>query len=118
MKKVLFALLIGFLTSSRVFAAFGTTGTTTVSVTVANEASIQIDTATTSLTTSGTIFNDFSGTTNLTYKLRTTQSTGTGSVTLQVTGDFSPSGGPSVATPPSSGDVLSYVCTVASPGTA
>jgi hypothetical protein len=34
-----------------------------------------------------------------------------------VTTDFSPSGGPSVANPPTAGDALTYSCTVSTPGT-
>jgi hypothetical protein len=65
----------------------------------------------------GTIFNPYTGTTNLTYKIRTTQSTGTGNVTLKVTSDFSPANGPSVTTPPSAGDALTYTCTATAPAT-
>ena len=63
-------------------------------------------------------FNNYTGVTNLTYKIRSTSSTGTGSITAKVTTDFSPAGGPSVATPPSGGDALNYTCTVSAPGTA
>jgi hypothetical protein len=41
---------------------------------------------------------------------------GVGSVTLQITTDFSPAGGPSVAAPPDPADTLGYTCTVAAPG--
>lgn len=117
MKKLSLALALSLLGSTSMFAAFGSTGTTTVSVTVAAEAAIQVDTATTSLTNTGT-FTDYTGTTNLTYKIRTGKTTGSGAITLKVTSDFSPTGGPSVATPPTAGDILGYTCTVASPGTA
>jgi hypothetical protein len=50
--------------------------------------------------------------------IRTTKSTGSGTVTVKITADFAGTGGPSVATPPSSGDALSYTCTVSAPGTA
>ena len=100
------------------YAQFAATGATTVSVTVGPEAALQVTTSTTNLAATGTIFNPYTGTTNLTYKVRTTQSTGSGTVTLKVTADFSPAGGPSVATPPSTGDALTYTCTVAAPGTA
>lgn len=99
------------------YAQFGTTGTTTVSVTVGSEAAIQINTATTTLTTAATTFANYTGTTNLTYKIRTTQGSGTGTITLRVTSDFAPTGGPSVGSPPSPGDALQYTCTVASPAT-
>ncbi len=79
--------------------------------------SLQINTTTTNLTSAST-FGDYTGTTNLTYKVRTTQSTGAGNITLKVTSDFSPAGGPSVATPPNAGDALAYTCTSSNPGTA
>ena len=101
--------------SAQTFAA---TGTTTMSVSITAEASLAVNTATTTLTSSGGIFAPFTGTTNLTYKMRTTQSTGTGTITAKVTTDFSPVNGPSVAVPPNGADLLTYTCTVASPGTA
>jgi len=98
--------------------SFGPSGTTTLSVVVGPEAAIQINTSTSSLTASGSTFtNDFTGTTAFTYKVRTTKTGGTGNIGVQVTSDFSPGSGPSVASPPSTGDTLSYTCTVTSPGT-
>jgi hypothetical protein len=97
------------------FGQFAATGTTNLSVTVGAEAAIQVNTATTNLTSAG-LFADYTGTTSLTYKIRTTQSGGTGSVVLKITTDFA-AGGPSVAAP-AAGDALTYTCTVAAPGTA
>jgi hypothetical protein len=98
---------------------FNTTGTTSVSVAVAAEAAISIGTATTTIAnTPGTFSSPYTGTTALTYKIRTTKVGGTGTITLKVTSDFAPSGGPSVATPPTTGDALSYTCTLSAPGTA
>ena len=103
--------------SSLSYAQFAGTGTTTLAVTVGSEAAIRIDTASTALTASGTTFaNPYSGTTNFTYKVRTTKVGGSGTITLKVTTDFSGSGGPSVATPPA-GDSLSYTCSVGGVGT-
>jgi hypothetical protein len=104
------------------FSAFGQTfaanGTTTLSVTVGAEAAIAINTASTNFTTpGGGLFADFTGTTNFTYKIRTAQSTGAGHISLQITTDFTGAGGPKVASPPSTGDALTYACTTAS-GTA
>src|SRR6202035_5928807 len=77
--------------------AQGATGTTTVSVAIAAEASLTINTATSTLSTSGTTFsNPFTGTTSLTYKIRTTKVGGAGTITLKVTTDFGTVGGPSV----------------------
>jgi hypothetical protein len=111
-------LVVGFMSISSMFAQFAGTGTTSVSVTVGSEAAIQVNTATSTLTSAGTTFNNYTGSTAFTYKIRTTKVGGTGAVTVQVTSDFSPVGGPSVATPPTAGDALAYTCTVAAPGTA
>jgi hypothetical protein len=95
------------------------TGTTSLSVVVAAEAALTVNTATTTLATASTTFaNPFTGTTNLTYFVRTSKTSGTGSITVKITSDFSPAGGPLVATPPSAGDALTYGCTVSAPGTA
>jgi len=118
MKKTLLAAVVLLLSASLAGAATVTaTGTTTLSLTVANEASITITTTTTTLAATGTTFNPYTGATNFTYKIRTSQTSGTGSIQLEVTTDFSGTGGPSVGTPPSSGDALTYTCTTAS-GTA
>ena len=115
--KLITGLGIALCCLSTAHAQFAPTGTTTVSVTIAAEASLQVDTATTTLTSSG-IFANYTGSTALTYKIRTSASTGSGNITLRVTTDFSPAGGPSVLTPPNGGDTLAYTCTVAAPGTA
>jgi len=112
---VMFAFLI---VCPAVQAQFAGTGTTTMSVSVGPEAALQVTTSTTTLAAVGSIFNNYTGVTNLTYKIRSTTSTGTGTITAKVTTDFSPVGGPSVATPPSGGDALNYTCTVSAPGTA
>jgi hypothetical protein len=91
------------------------TGITTVSVTIGPQAGLNITNSSTPLALSG---SDFTGSTNLTYFVRTSATGGGGSITLKVTSDFSPTGGPSVAAPLSAGDALTYTCTVASPGTA
>lgn len=97
--------------------AFGqaATGTTTLSVVVPPEASISVTTGTTNMATASTTFaTAITGTTNFTMKFRTTRTGGTGSVVVRITTDFSPSGGPSVATPPTAGDTLSYTCSTTS----
>lgn len=101
------------LTGSMAHAQLGTTtGTTTLTVPVAAEAALTVAT-TPNFTQTGTNFTAYSAATNLTYFIRTNAS---GTITLQVTSDFSPAGGPSVATPPTAGDKLAYTCTVATPG--
>jgi hypothetical protein len=94
-----------------------TTVTNQVSVTVLNEAALTIGGSATTLTSSGTNFSDYTGTTPFTYFIRTTKSGGSGFIKLQVTTDFAPTGGPSVGTPPTAGDTLSYTCTVSVPAT-
>ena len=120
MKKII--ALVGvalLLTASLAHAQLGTsTGTTTVSVTVAAEAALNITNGSTPLTSTGTNFTNYTGSTGLTYYVRTTQSGGSGSITLKVTTDFSPANGPSVTTPPSTGDKLAYTCSLTGVGTA
>lgn len=92
--------------------------TSTLSVVVGPEAALSITTATTSLATTSTTFGSpFNGTTTLNYQIRTAKSTGTGTITVQITSDFSGAGGPSVANPPTAGDALAYTCAVSAPGT-
>lgn len=117
MRKVHF-IILALTFNVSVYAQFGNTGNTTLSVTIPAEAGIRIDTATTMLTAAGAGFGNYTGTTQFTYKIRTTQATGNGTIQVQVTSDFSPANGPSVASPPSPGDALTYTCTVANPGTA
>jgi hypothetical protein len=116
MRKLLGPVILGLLSSVSLFAQFGPTGTTTLQVVVATEAAIQVDTATTNLTSAGS-FADFTGSTDYTYKIRTSQVGGTGAITVQITSDFAPAGGPSVAAPPSPGDSLDFTCTAVAPAT-
>ena len=85
------------------------TGTTTLTLTVGPFASITINTASTPLASASTA--PYTGTTSFTYFIRTSQTTGSGAIVLKITTDFSPTQGPSVATPPSAGDALTYTCT-------
>jgi hypothetical protein len=91
------------------------TGTTTLSVTVGAEAALTVA-ATSTLTSVGTNFAHYTSSTALTYYVRTTQTSGAGSITAKVTTDFSPAGGPSVATPPTAGDALAYTSSGTAPG--
>jgi streptogramin lyase len=115
MKKslVLVVLLALALAPAAFAAAVTATGTNNVAVTVGAEASITIGSATT-LASVGTAFANYTGTTNFTYKIRTTKVGGSGNVALQVTTDFGAGGAtgtPSVLTPPTTGDLLTYMCT-------
>lgn len=88
--------------------------TATANVSVGAEAGLTV-VATPNMTSSGANFAYMSTTTNLTYFIRTSQG-GSGNIVLQVTSDFSPTGGPSVASPPSVQDKLTYTCNAANPG--
>jgi hypothetical protein len=116
-KKIAMVVIGATLLTLSAQAQFAGTGTTSMSVTVAAEAALQVNTATTTLANVGTIFNAYTGTTNFTYKVRTTKVAGTGTITLQVTSDFSPANGPSIATPPTAGDAMTYTCTTTAPAT-
>src|ERR1700688_3575294 len=72
-------------------------------------------TSSVALTRSGA-FGAFSGTMTLSYWARTTQGAGQGAITTQATTDFTPTGGPSIATPPSPGDTFTYTCSGATLG--
>jgi hypothetical protein len=117
-KRTLIILACALLAMAGLAQAQSATGTTTLSVTVGPEASLTVTNGTTTLATAGTVFNAYTGTTNLAYKIRTTKSTGSGTVVLEVTTDFAGAGGPSVGTPPTAGDALTYTCTVTGTGTA
>ena len=93
--------------------------TTTLSVAVAPEAAINVTTGTTSLseTTVGTFGFSYTGTTNFTYKVRSSKTGGGGAITVKILPDFTPTGGPSVASP-LTGDAMTYSCTAAASATA
>jgi hypothetical protein len=87
--------------------------TANLTVTVAAEASLTVGNAT--LTTPGN-FAPYTGTTNFTAFFRNT-ATGTGTLTMKVTTDFSTGSGPSVATSGTSGDTLTYNPSITGNGT-
>lgn len=68
--------------------------------------------ASASLTTSATTFKPFTGDLTVNYKARTTP-VGGGAITLSVSSDFTPSGGPSAAS-----GALTYTCSGATLGSA
>ena len=109
MKKLLAVVPMILLAASLSYAQGGsTTGTTSLSVNVGAEAAIVINTTSTPLTSSG-IFVDYKGTTNLTYFIRTNT---VGTITLAFGGvDFAPALGPSIMSPPTGSDSLTYTCT-------
>jgi hypothetical protein len=116
MKKLLFVAPLALLATSLCYGqATNATGNSTLTVNVGAEAAIVVDT-TPNFTSTG-IFGNYTATTPITYFVRTI--TG-GSIVVEVTSDFStggPGGGPSVAAPPTTGDLLTYTCTAAAPVT-
>ncbi len=83
------AVLIATATAS----AQSSTGNTALQVAVAAEAALTVNTATTNLTTIGTVFNNYTGTTSFTYKVRTKKVGGSGTVTAAIALDFAPAAG-------------------------
>jgi len=72
---------------------------------------------TVTLANAGTTLTNFTGSLSVQYRERTTQSTGGGSITVKATADFTPTGGPSVVSPLSTGDALTYTCSGPTLGT-
>ena len=68
--------------------------------------------ASVNLIPTGTVFSPYGGSLTLLYRVRSTPGGTGGNITLQATGDFSPSGGPTVP-----GGGLSYTCSAATLGT-
>jgi len=119
-KKIVNPVAVALLfTASLAHAQLGSSqGQTTVTVNVVAEAALNVNNSGTTLSSTGTNFTNYTGSTGLTYYVRTTASGGSGSITLKVTADFGPANGPSVSSPPSTGDKLAYTCSVSGAGTA
>ena len=97
------------------------TTTANISLTTLAAGKISVAPATISLTnSSGTAFGNYTTATPtsvvVSYWIRT-RSAGTGTVTVYASADFTPAGGPSIASPPTAGDALTYTCTGATLGT-
>jgi len=111
MKKILALTAILLLTASLSFAqTYGGTGTSSITVTIGAEASIYVSTSTTSLSEGATPFANFTGTTNFSYKVRTTKSGGSGYITVLFGGPLTDSAADTIAL-----TNLSYVCTDVAP---
>jgi hypothetical protein len=92
-------------------AATGT-ATQTLSANINAIAKLSVP-GTVTFTHAGTTFVGYTGNLTVSYRARTTASTGSGSVTVKATADFNPAGGPSIA----SGQ-LTYTCSSANLGAA
>lgn len=120
-KMIVLAAFALLFTASAAHAQLGTTApTATITANVNPEMALTLQTPALVLTQTGNNFSPYTGTANYTYFIRTTTVGGSGAVTVEVTTDFSNGAAnkPSVATPPTAGDVLSYVGAVSAPGTA
>ena len=86
--------------------------TQTLSASVAANGKLSVP-ASLTLSTVGSTFVAYSGSLTVSYLVRTTASTGNGSITMTASADFGPAGGPSI-----SGGQLTYLCSGANLGTA
>ncbi len=100
-----------FLAPAFLLSATGTT-TQTLSAQIDAIGKVSVPSSLT-LASASTTFVGYSGNLSISYKARTTTTTGSGSLTLKATADFSPAGGPSI-----SGGQVTYTCSAASLGTA
>jgi hypothetical protein len=105
------AILVFALLPSFAAAATGT-ATQTLSAQVNAIGKLSVPAAST-VTSAGTTFAGYTGSLTVSYKARTTAATGSGSLTVKASADFSPAGGPSIA----SGQ-LTYTCSAATLGAA
>jgi hypothetical protein len=104
-------LLVGALAIGNGIGGTGS-GNQTLTATLAANAKLSVP-ASLSLTAGATKFAPFSGALAISYRARTTPTpTGGGTITVRVTADFLPAGGPSAAAA-----ALSYTCGSASLGT-
>jgi hypothetical protein len=116
MKKLLTLASLALLGSAIGFAQ-GVTSvpTTTLNLTVGTESAIVV--GTTTGFSASTTFAPYTTSTPFTYYIRTSKSGGSGNISVQFDSDWSGTGGPKIVAPPTTGDYLSYVNSVSSPGT-
>jgi hypothetical protein len=116
MKKTLMVASLMLLAASMSYAqGVVSVPTTTLTVSVGAEAAIVVGNTT---VTPGTgSFANWALSTPFTYYIRTSASGGTGTIAVQITHDFSTGAGPSVANSASTGDYLTYTCSIETPAT-
>jgi hypothetical protein len=105
------ALLVGLMLALFPLSSKGQTtlGSQTLSLNLQKAGYLYSVPSSLALIQAGNIFNAYAGSMSLTYRARTS-SGGSGAITAKATADFAPSGGPSVGSPPSAGDTLTYTC--------
>jgi hypothetical protein len=116
MKKTLMVASIILFGAAMSHAQVTSVPTTTLNLTVGNEAAIVV--GTTNGFSASTTFAPYTTSTPFTYYIRTSKSSGTGNISVQFNNDWAATGGPAIVGPPTAGDYLSYVNTVSTPGTA
>jgi hypothetical protein len=99
-----------------VFSLAQNTVTQTLSATVVPLGGLFLQSTPLVLTKGSASANSFSGTITLSYRARTRQGTGQGTITVEAKADFAPALGPSIANPPSAGDTFTYSCSGATLG--
>ena len=112
MKRLLLAVPAMLLAAS-VCSAQSDSATANLTLTIGPEAAITVTNSPAFNLTGGT-FGNYTTTTSLNWKVRTGSAATTAGITVKITQDFSAggaNGGPSVANPPTSGDLLTYMCT-------
>jgi hypothetical protein len=92
------------------------TATQTLNVNVVPLGGLFMQASPLALTKANTTFNNFTGTITLSYRARTRQGTGQGTITVKATSDFTPAGGPSISNPLSAADKFTYTCSGATLG--
>jgi hypothetical protein len=96
--------IVGILAACGAAYSGSGTATQTVSIVLSPLGKIYVPSSL-NLLISGTAFSAYTGALPLTFRARTSAS-GAGSITVQANGDFTPAGGPSVAS-----GMLTYTCT-------
>jgi hypothetical protein len=109
-------LLVATIASPLGLHAATATITQTLQANIAAEAAFSTTSYNFTLAKTGTIFNSFTGSLQLLFRARTGSSATAAGITMKATSDFTPSGGPSIASPPTVGAALQYSCSGATLG--
>lgn len=110
--------LVLFLLAPAGMRAATATVTQTLQVVVGAAASFSTTSYSFVLGKTGTLFTSYAAVLTPLYRVRTGTSVTTAGITVKASSDFTPPGGPSIASPPSPGDALSYTCSGPTLGTA
>lgn len=92
--------------------AITATGSQSLGVNIGAAGKVAVVQSSVTLTRTGGTFGNYTGSATLQYKIRTTTSTGSSSITAKASGDFTPTAGPRI-----SNSELTYTCSGATTGT-